>query len=64
VAIITRVRTTPDDEQVLDLVAEHLGWLRRADLARVCRPLPLDPSMDGAAQRQARGDRSTAARRR
>ena len=38
VAITTRLRTTPDDEHVLDLVAEHLGRLRRADLAAVTRP--------------------------
>jgi hypothetical protein len=57
VAITTRLRTTLEDEQVLDLVAEKLGGLRRADLARVCHPVPLDPSFDGAAQRQARRDR-------
>ena len=44
VAISTRLRTTPEDEHVLDLVAEHLGGLRRADLARACHPVPLDPS--------------------
>src|SRR5882757_9144744 len=32
VAIGTRLRTSADDERVLDLVAEHLGRLRRADL--------------------------------
>jgi hypothetical protein len=57
VAITTRLRTTPADEQVLDLVAEHLGRLRRADLARICRPVPLEPTMDAAAKRQARRDR-------
>ena len=57
VAITTRLRTTPEDEHVLDLVAGHLGGLRRADLARVCRPVRLDPSLDGAAKRQARRDR-------
>jgi IS605 OrfB family transposase len=57
VAIRTRLRTTPDDEHVLDLVAEHLGGLRRADLARLCHPIPLDPSLDGAAKRQVRRDR-------
>jgi hypothetical protein len=35
VAITTRLRTTRADKHVLDLVAEHLGRLRRADLARV-----------------------------
>jgi predicted transcriptional regulator len=57
VAITTRLRTTPDDEHVLDLVAEHLGRLRRADLARVCHPAPLDPSLDGRAKLLVRRDR-------
>ncbi len=57
VAITTRLRTTPDDEYVLDLVAEHMGRLRRADLAAITRPKPLDRSMDEAAKRQARRDR-------
>jgi len=57
VAITTRLRTTPKDEQLLDLVAEHLGRLRRADLAAVTRPEPLDPAMDGAAKRHARRNR-------
>jgi IS605 OrfB family transposase len=57
VAITTRLRTTPDDERVLDLVAEHLGRLRRADLARVCCPVPLDPSLDGEAKWEVRRDR-------
>jgi IS605 OrfB family transposase len=52
-AITTRLRTNPEDERVLDLVAEHLGALRRADLAAVIRPEPLN----GAARRQARRDR-------
>jgi IS605 OrfB family transposase len=56
-AISTRLQTTAEDERVLGLVAEHLGGLRRADLARVCHPVPLDPSLDGAATRQARRDR-------
>jgi IS605 OrfB family transposase len=42
---------------VLDLVAAHLGALRRADLARNCRPIPFDPSLDGEVKRQARRDR-------
>ena len=57
VAITTRLQTTPEDERVLDLVAEHLGGLRRADLAAVSRPAPLDPAMDDEAKRQARRDR-------
>jgi hypothetical protein len=56
-AISTRLRTTPEDERVLDLVAEHLGGLRRADLARACQLVPLDPSLDGTAKRQVRRDR-------
>ena len=57
VAITTRLRTTPDDEHVLDLVAEHLGRLRRADLAAVTRPQRLDSAGDGEAKRHARRDR-------
>ncbi|HEX9497883.1 MAG TPA: hypothetical protein VF926_05750 [Mycobacterium sp.] len=57
VAITTRLWTTPDDEHVLDLVAEHLGRLRRADLARVCHPVPLDPNLDGRAKLLVRRDR-------
>jgi hypothetical protein len=57
VAISTRLQTTPEDERVLGLVAEHVGGLRRADLAAIGRPEPLDPAMDAAAKRQARRDR-------
>jgi IS605 OrfB family transposase len=39
---------------VLDAVAGHLGRLRRADLARVCRPAPLAAGTGDAGQRQAR----------
>ncbi len=53
-AIITRLQTTPEDERVLDLVAEHVGALRRADLAAISGPQPLDPAMDGEAKRQDR----------
>jgi hypothetical protein len=60
VAISTRLRTTPDDEQVLDLVAAHLGTLRRPDLARVCRPVAVDPGLDGEAKRGVRRDRLNA----
>jgi hypothetical protein len=60
VAITTRLRTTPQDEHVLDLVAEHLGGLRRADLARVCHPVRLDPILGDATKRQARRDRLNA----
>ena len=57
VAISTRLRTTPEEERVLDLVAGHLGGLRRADLARVCHPVPFDRNLDAVATRQARRDR-------
>ena len=57
VAITTRLRTTPEDEHVLDLVAAHLGRLRHADLARTCCPLPLDARLDLTAKRQLRRDR-------
>ena len=60
VAISTRLCTTPDDEHVLDLVAEHLGTLRRADLARVCRPVAVNPGLDGEAKRRVRRDRLNA----
>jgi hypothetical protein len=57
VAFSTRLPTTPEDDRVLDLVAEHVGRLRRADLATVTRPEPLDPAMDEVAKRQARRER-------
>lgn len=51
VAIGTRLRTTPAEDRVLDLVAGHLGWLRRADLAMVSRPAPLDAGLDADSRR-------------
>jgi IS605 OrfB family transposase len=57
VAITTRLQTTLEDELVLDLVAQHVGGLRRADLAAVSRPAPLDPEMDDEAKWQARRGR-------
>jgi hypothetical protein len=57
VAITTRLRTAPDDERVLDLVAQHLGGLRRADLAVISRREPLDPAVEEEAKRRARRDR-------
>jgi hypothetical protein len=60
VAISTRLSTTVEDERVLDLVAEHLGRLRRSDLVRVCQPVPIDPGLDDAAKRQVRRDRLNA----
>lgn len=54
VAISTRLWTSVEDERVLDVVAEHLGGLRRADLASVCRPQSLPADLDNDALRQAR----------
>jgi len=56
-AAVTRLRTTPADDQVLDLVAGHLGELRRADLAARSRPAPLPDGMDEQQKRQERRDR-------
>jgi hypothetical protein len=60
VAIGTRLRTCADDERVLDLVAEHLGRLRRADLASACRPQPLAGDLDIDVRRQTRRARLNA----
>lgn len=57
VAINTRLRTSPEDEHVLDLVAEHLGRLQRADLAAVVRPEPVDHAIGRDAKRQIRRHR-------
>ncbi|MBS4727515.1 hypothetical protein MSM1_03795 [Mycobacterium sp. SM1] len=57
VAISTRVRTTSQDDQVLERVAEHLGRLRRADLAVVSRPGPVDAALNADERRQVRRDR-------
>lgn len=59
VAITTRLRTTAEDEQVLGLVAEHLGRLRRADLARVWRPDAVDPALEEAQRALQRDRRNT-----
>lgn len=60
VAVETRLRTTVGDDRVLDVVAEHLGRLRRADLAAVSQPVPLDPALDAEQRRQVRRDRLNA----
>ena len=57
VAISTRLATTPDDERVLDVVAAHLGRLRRADLAAVSHGEPADVGLDAEQRRQVRRDR-------
>jgi len=56
VAITARLRTSADDEFVLDQVAAHLGGLRRADLAATAhRPTP-DPRLSTEQRRQVRRD--------
>lgn len=60
VAIGTRVRTTSAEDRVLDLVAEHLGRLRRADLAAVSRVVPVDAGLGADERRQVRRDRLNA----
>ena len=60
VAITTRLRTSPEDEYVLDRVAAHLGRLRRADLAGTACRAPLDPRLDAEQRRQVRRDRLNA----
>jgi hypothetical protein len=57
VTIATRLRTTAEDEFVLDAVADHVGRLRRADLAAVCRPEPLAAGLESDARRQLRRER-------
>ncbi|ETB46596.1 hypothetical protein O981_27605 [Mycobacterium avium 10-5560] len=56
-AVSTRLRTTLVEDQILDQVAEHLGRLRRADLAAVCRPVPLDSGAEADERRQVRRTR-------
>ena len=57
VAITTRLRTPPADELVLDAVADHVGRLRRADLASVCCPEPLAAGLDADGRRRVRRER-------
>ena len=54
VAITTRLHTSGEDEVVLDAVADHVGGLRRADLAAVCRRQPPAAGLDGEARRRVR----------
>jgi len=56
VAITTRLHTTPADDHVLNLVAGHLGRLRRADLAAVSSPPP-GPGLDAEGRKKDRKDR-------
>ena len=60
VAVTARLRTTVDDEHVLDAVAAHLGSLRRADLAAVSCRQPVDPALGAEQSRQVRRDRLNA----
>lgn len=60
VAITTRLRTSPDDEYVLDLVAPHLGRLRRTDLAATACREPVDSQLSAQERRQVRRDRLNA----
>lgn len=62
-AITTRLRVTDADEAVLNATAEHLGQLRRADLATVSRTEPTVPGLDVARQHQAHRDRQNARKR-
>ena len=57
VAITTRLRTTAEDELVLDAVADHVGRLRRADLAAVCRRQPVAAGLDAEARARVRRER-------
>jgi hypothetical protein len=52
VAITTRLHSTPEDEVVLDALAGHVGRLRRADLAAVCRPEPLAAGLGADTRRR------------
>lgn len=60
VAISTRLRTTTEDERVLDLVAAHLGRLRRADLVAVSHEQPLDATLSAEDRRTVRRGRLNA----
>ncbi|MCA2247505.1 hypothetical protein JF729_06805 [Mycobacterium intracellulare] len=60
VAIMTRLRTSVDDERVLDRMAAHLGRLRRTDLAATaCREL-VDPRLSVEERRRVRRGRLNA----
>jgi hypothetical protein len=63
VTISTRLRTSAEDERVLNLIATHLGRLRRADLARVCRPARMDSGLDREAKRAVHRNRLNSRKR-
>lgn len=56
VAITARLRTSAEDEFVLDRLAAHLGRLRRADLAATSAREPVDPQLGAQQRRQVRRD--------
>jgi IS605 OrfB family transposase len=56
-AVTTRLRTTPQDDLVLNTVAAHNGTLRRRDLAACSRPEPLPEGLDPEGRRKALKDR-------
>lgn len=60
VAITSRLRTSAEDEYVLDQVAAHLGRLRRADLAATAQRDPVDSRLGAKERRQVRRDRLNA----
>ena len=62
-AITTRLRVTPTDEAVLNVIARHLGRLRRADLAQAFRSARPDGGTGERGRRQARRDGLNARKR-
>jgi AraC-like DNA-binding protein len=60
VAISTRLRTTAEDERVLDLIAAHLGRLRRSDLAAISCSEPVDMGLSAEDLRAVRRGRLNA----
>jgi hypothetical protein len=60
VAITSRLRTSAEDEYVLDHVAAHLGRLRRADLAATACREPVDSQLGAEERRQVRRDKLNA----
>ncbi|WP_131828857.1 transposase [Mycolicibacterium conceptionense] len=64
VAVTTRLRTTVDEDRVLDAVAGHVGRLRRADLAAASRPVPVDAGLDADERPTVRRARLNARKRR
>ena len=61
-AITARLRTTGEDEWVLDAVAAHLGWSRRADPAVTSEREPLNAQLSDPQRSRVRRDRLNARR--